>query len=65
MMVVGTSGLVQPAASLPCIAKRSGATLVEVNPNPTQLSSAVDYFLAGPSGQILPLIVKAFAVICI
>ncbi|MCS7103591.1 MAG: NAD-dependent deacylase [Candidatus Korarchaeum sp.] len=39
VLVIGTSGLVIPAASLPLIALERGATLVEVNPEETNLSS--------------------------
>jgi NAD-dependent deacetylase len=53
-LVVGTSALVQPAASLPLAAKRSGARLVEINPDSTPVSSQADICLAGPSGEILP-----------
>ncbi|RJP65875.1 MAG: NAD-dependent deacylase [Candidatus Abyssobacteria bacterium SURF_17] len=38
MMVVGTSAQVEPAASLPYVAKSHGATIVEVNPEPTPLT---------------------------
>jgi NAD-dependent deacetylase len=60
MLVVGTSGLVQPAASLPLVASRAGATLVEINPGKTPLTTSVDIYLDGPSGEILPAVVKAF-----
>jgi NAD-dependent deacetylase len=56
---VGTSGIVYPAASLPQIAKRSGAYLVEINPEPTPLTDMTDEFLPGLSGTILPLLVEA------
>jgi NAD-dependent deacetylase len=58
---VGTSGVVYPAASLPLMAKRSGAYLVEVNTEPTPLTQTADEFLRGPSGTILPLLCKAVA----
>jgi NAD-dependent deacetylase len=59
MLVVGTSGVVQPAASLPVIAKRSGATVIEVNPEPSELTDrVVDLFLQGPSGTMLPELLK-------
>lgn len=51
---VGTSAEVYPAANLPIIAKQSGAFVVEVNPNATQLSSYVDVHLMAPSGEALP-----------
>lgn len=54
--VIGTSALVYPAAALPMIAKRSGAFVVEVNPEITELSSVCDISLRGKSGEILPLI---------
>lgn len=55
---VGTSGMVQPAASLPLIAKENGAFVIEVNPEPTPLSKYVDCVLQGKSGTVLPLILK-------
>lgn len=59
MLVVGTSGLVYPAASLPFAAKASGATLIEVNPEPSEITGAADIFLQGPAGEILPELVSA------
>jgi NAD-dependent deacetylase len=55
----GTSGLVQPAASLPFEALRSGAVLVEVNPNDTPLTRHADYSLRGKAGEVLPVLVDA------
>jgi NAD-dependent deacetylase len=42
---VGTSGLVQPAASLATLAKNSGAMVIEVNPGETPHSVIADYFV--------------------
>jgi NAD-dependent deacetylase len=56
---VGTSGLVQPAASLPFEALRSGAVLVEVNPDETTLTRHASYSLRGRAGEMLPKLVKA------
>lgn len=56
---VGTSGIVQPAASLPLVAADAGAVLVEINPDRTPLSSVMTYRLSGPSGEILPALVSA------
>ena len=42
VLVVGTSGLVTPAASLPGIARTQGARVVEINPVPTALSTDMD-----------------------
>lgn len=55
---IGTSAIVYPAASLPTIAKRSGAYLVEINPEPTPLTDFADEFLAGKAGDILPELVS-------
>lgn len=57
MLVVGTSGVVTPAASLPYLAQRGGATIIEVNPEPSGLTHLAQVFLRGPSGQVLPRIV--------
>lgn len=55
---IGTSAVVQPAASLPVAAKRNGAYLVEVNTEPTVLTYLADEFFEGRSGEILPQIVE-------
>ena len=52
--VIGTSGLVQPAASLPLYAKRAGAVTIELNLEPTPLSPLVDHSFLGRSGHLLP-----------
>lgn len=57
---VGTSAVVFPAAYIPIYAKQSGAFLIEINPNPTELSSVANLVLQGKSGEILPLIVEEF-----
>jgi NAD-dependent deacetylase len=51
---VGTSALVYPAADLPLVALRAGATVVEINPQPTALTDRVHHALQGPAGVILP-----------
>ena len=51
---VGTSSVVQPAASLLGIAARAGAVTVQVNPNPTAHETLVNYALQGPAGKVLP-----------
>ena len=57
MLMVGTSGTVHPAASLPLAARDRGASLIEINPYETALTPAADLALNGPSGEILPLLV--------
>jgi len=58
-MSIGTSAVVYPAASLPLVAKRSGAYLLEINPEPTPLTAQADEFLQGASGVLLPLLADA------
>ncbi len=56
---IGTSGLVQPAASLALVAKNSHALVVEVNAEPTALTEMANFSLLGKSGEILPALVKS------
>ena len=56
-LVVGTSALVHPAASLPLATLRSGGVLVEVNPESTPLSPHCTVSLPGAAGVILPALV--------
>lgn len=55
-LVVGTSAVVYPAASIPEIAKGHGAYLVEVNPERTPLSEFCDEVLTAKAGEVLPLL---------
>ncbi|HLG94129.1 MAG TPA: Sir2 family NAD-dependent protein deacetylase, partial [candidate division Zixibacteria bacterium] len=53
---IGTSALVQPAASLPLAAKRNGATIVEINVESTPLTPSTDFYLNGAASEWLGLI---------
>lgn len=55
MLVIGTSAVVQPAASLPHVAKEGGAAVVEINVE--RAFSEADLFLEGKSGEVLPQLV--------
>ena len=55
-IVVGTSAIVYPAASMIHIAKESGAYIIEVNLERTEISSIVDQSFFGRAGEILPQI---------
>ena len=57
MLILGTSGVVYPAASLPSMAKSAGALLIEINPRGSALTDQSDLFLEGNTGEILPRIV--------
>ena len=56
---IGTSALVQPAASLPTMALDAKAVVVEINPNPTPITDRVTHILEGASGHILPRLIAA------
>ena len=58
MLVVGTSGTVQPAASLPWITARSGGKVIEINPQESGVTATADIFLQGKSGEILPALLN-------
>jgi NAD-dependent deacetylase len=58
MLVVGTSGVVEPAASLPKIAKENGAYVVEVNLETTPISYIADESIKGKAGEVLRSIFK-------
>lgn len=53
-LVVGTSALVQPAASVPLATLEAGGALVEVNPQPTPLTPRCHAVLRGAAGSVLP-----------
>jgi NAD-dependent deacetylase len=59
MLVIGTSGVVQPAASLAAMARAGGAYLVEINPEKTPLSENTDMSITAKAAQILPLVIKS------
>jgi NAD-dependent deacetylase len=53
MLVVGTSATVYPAADFPAeVARRDGA-VIEVNPDPTELTPLATSELRGPGGAVL------------
>ena len=52
--VIGTSGLVYPAAGIPEVAKAAGAYVCEVNPERTPLSDLCDEVITGKAGEVLP-----------
>ena len=56
-LVVGTSAVVQPAASLPRITRDAGGVVIEVNPQPTPLTALAQAALQGPAGVVLPALI--------
>jgi NAD-dependent deacetylase len=61
-LCIGTSAVVFPAASLPIEALAAGATVVEVNPEPTPFTQRAQFVLAGPAGRVLPDLLAAVKV---
>lgn len=58
---VGTSAVVYPAAGLIEVAVAAGAWLIEINPEPTPMSSAARLRLAAPAASALPRLTEAIA----
>lgn len=60
MLVIGTSGVVQPAASLADAAKAYGGAVIEINPNRTPISALADVWLDSGCGAALKAIDAAW-----
>jgi NAD-dependent deacetylase len=59
MLVVGTSAVVQPAALMPLFAKKTGAKIIEINPQETPLTVEVsDYLIKGRAGEVMNRIMQ-------
>lgn len=59
LFTIGTSGLVQPAAQIPSMAKQAGASVVEINPISTGNDRECTWCLRGAAGEIMPRLVQA------
>ncbi|MBK6874199.1 MAG: NAD-dependent protein deacylase [Kineosporiaceae bacterium] len=59
VLVIGTSGLVHPAATLPHLATAAGIPVVEIDPHATALGAAADHTWHATAGEALPLLVAA------
>lgn len=59
VLVIGTSGVVYPAAGYPAMARAEGATVVEVNPVDTEISDMCHHLVRGKAAEILPTMVSA------
>lgn len=55
-LVIGTSGVVYPAAGFASIAKEAGAFVAEINLDPTPQTDLVDLSLQGRAKDIVPLL---------
>jgi len=59
---IGTSAVIQPAASLPLEAKHAGAYVVEINTESTVISNLIDESILGKAGEILPQLLDKFSI---
>jgi NAD-dependent deacetylase len=59
ILVVGTSGLVYPAAGFPAVARDAGARVVEINPEPSGITPIADVFVSAGARDTLPLLADA------
>jgi NAD-dependent deacetylase len=58
LLVIGTSGVVYPAAGFASVAKNAGAFVVEINLASTPNSSAMEVSLQGRADEIVPLLLE-------
>jgi NAD-dependent protein deacetylase/lipoamidase len=63
LLVIGTSAEVFPACEIPRLAKEAGATVVEINPEETQLTGSVtDIHIPGPAAEAVQALLSALDV---
>ena len=59
VLVIGTSAVVYPAATIPVTAKENGAIIIEINKESTPITDEIsDYLICGSAGEIIPAIVE-------
>jgi NAD-dependent deacetylase len=58
MFVIGTSYVVYPAAYLPTLAQKNGATLIEINIEPTLFTEVANYSIMSKAGEVLLQFIK-------
>ncbi|HZW14588.1 MAG TPA: NAD-dependent deacylase [Noviherbaspirillum sp.] len=56
---IGTSSLVEPAASLPREARLNGCPVIQINPEPTSHDEIAQYVLRGKAGEVMPALLAA------
>ncbi|WP_347954587.1 SIR2 family NAD-dependent protein deacylase [Gordonia aichiensis] len=57
LIVIGTSGVVRPAADLPLLAAESGTPIIEVNPEPSALTPLATVYVESTAAVALPAII--------
>ena len=58
-LVVGTSGVVQPAASLAAVTRRGGGSVIEVNPEPTPITALAAVSVRASAAVAVPTLLEA------
>ena len=58
LLIIGTSGIVYPAASFASFAKQAGAFVAEVNVDPTPNSPVVDVAIQGRAKEVVPQLLQ-------
>jgi NAD-dependent deacetylase len=56
LLIIGTSGVVHPAASFASVARAAGAFVAEINLDPTPNSPVVDIAIQGRAKDIVPML---------
>ncbi|MBN2777035.1 MAG: NAD-dependent deacylase [Bacteroidales bacterium] len=57
VLIIGTTGMVYPAAELPFIAKEKGAKIIEINTEESNFTKSItDIFLKGKASEIMDLL---------
>jgi NAD-dependent deacetylase len=62
-IVIGSSLVVQPAASVPLEAKEAGAKLIIINRDPTYHDSYADVVIHGSAGEVMSQVLKSLKMI--
>ena len=58
-LVIGTTGEIMPASTIPITAKDNGATIIEINPETSNYTHSItDVFLQGKAEKILPVLAQ-------
>ena len=64
-LIIGTSGEINPAASIPHLAKANGALIIEVNPDITKYTATItDVILQGNASEVMTKLVHALEICC-
>jgi len=56
MLIIGTSGIVEPAASMGLVAKQTNKTVIEINLDETPSAGLYDIVIREKSGEVLPVL---------